>query len=47
MALMQTICYWLRIQFRRSDHFDVDQIEVVRGSQTALYGSDTIGGVIN
>ena len=27
--------------------FDVDQIEVVRGSQTALYGSDTIGGVIN
>ena len=27
--------------------FDVDQIEVGRGSQTALYGSDTIGGVIN
>ena len=27
--------------------FDIDQIEIVRGSQTALYGSDTIGGVIN
>ncbi len=27
--------------------FDIDQIEVVRGAQTALYGSDTIGGVIN
>ncbi len=27
--------------------FDIDKIEIVRGSQTALYGSDTIGGVIN
>ena len=26
---------------------DATQIEIVRGSQTALYGSDTIGGVIN
>lgn len=26
---------------------DTAQIEIVRGSQTALYGSDTIGGVIN
>ena len=26
---------------------DLSRIEVVKGSQTALYGSDTIGGVIN
>ena len=26
---------------------DIEQIEVVRGAQTALYGTDTIGGVIN
>lgn len=29
------------------DAFDVDRIEVVRGPQSVLYGSDALGGVIN
>ena len=31
----------------RNQLFDVEQIEVVKGPQGALYGRDTIGGVIN
>lgn len=34
----------------RSDHLasaDIDRIEVLRGNQSSLYGSDAIGGVVN